>query len=246
MHPILVQLGPLTIRWYGVMMATTILLSVVMAYRYGPRFGIPTAQLDQITVPFILIAIAGARIGYVVSHPAEFTHPVEILRIDRGGLSSHGAIVAGLVTVWVMSRRSGLSVWSLADTIAWVIPLGNIFVRFGNFMNGELYGDVTALPWAIRFPGIPGPRHPLQLYEMVFGLIVLVVAVRLAGQRVFPGQIFWTIMVLTSIGRIILDLLRSYDRVWGVLTLGHIPAVVLVLAGAWFLSTRRPTRAPAT
>ncbi len=244
MNPILIHFGPLTIRWYGVMMATMILLSVAMAYRYGPRLGVPSAAVERLTVPFVVLAIIGARIGYVVSHPAEFTHPVEILRIDHGGLSSHGAIVMGLITLWVLSRRWGLSVWSLADTIAWAIPLGNIFVRFGNFMNGELYGDVTTVPWAVRFPGVPGPRHPLQLYEMVSGALVLIIAVRLARHRAFAGQIFWSIVVLTSIGRILLDLLRSEDRVWSIVTLGHISAVVFLLTGILFLFTRRSIRTP--
>lgn len=238
MHPVIVQLGPLAIRWYGVMMALTVLSGIVAAYRYGPRFGIATVQLDRITVSFIISAFVGARLGYVISHPAEFVNPIEILRVDHGGLSSHGAIACGLITLWVFSRRLNLSLGNLADTVTWAIPLGNIFVRFGNFMNGELYGDVSTLPWAVTFPGVPGTRHPLQLYEMVFGAIVLTVAVRLARHRAFEGQISWTVIVLTSIGRILLDLLRSEDRVWGVITLGQIPAALLIAAGLWFLIIR--------
>lgn len=222
------------------MMATMVLAAASMAYRFGPRFGVPKAFLEGITVPFVVVAFIGARLGYVLSHLGEFTRPLEILRIDHGGLTSHGAIAAGLLMIWIVGRRSGISIWDLADAIVWVIPLGNIFVRFGNFMNGELYGDVSTVPWAIRFPGVPGHRHPLQLYEIVLAGIILLVAVRLARRRTFSGQIFWTVMVLTSIGRILLDLLRSTDRVWGVLTLGHIPAIMLVVVGGWFLITRRP------
>ncbi len=235
MDPILVELGPLVIRWYGVMMAVMILLAVVMAYRYGPRFGVPAQELDRLTIPFILISVAGARVGYVISHAAEFSNPVEILRIDHGGLTSHGAIAGALLLLWATSRRRRLSFWSLADTTVWAVPLGNILVRFGNFMNGELYGDITRLPWAVTFPGVPGPRHPLQIYEMIAGLVVLLIAARIARRRRFPGEVFWTVMVLSSIGRIVLDLLRSEDRVVWVLTLGHIPAILLLIAGAWFL-----------
>ncbi len=223
-------------------MATMILLGVAMAYRYGPRFGVPQAKLDPITLPFVVLAFVGARLGYVVSHPAEFAQPLEILRVDHGGLSSHGAIAAGMLTLWVLSRRWRISIWNLADTVVWAIPLGNILVRFGNFMNGELYGDVTTLPWAVHFPGVPGPRHPLQLYEMVLNVFVLVMGVRLARHRAFAGQVFWTILVWTSTGRLLLDLLRSEDRVWGVLTLGHIPALFLVLVGSWFLLSHRRRR----
>ncbi len=230
------------------MMATMILLAVAMAYRYGPRFGVPQASLERITVSFVVLAFVGARLGFVISHPAEFARPAEILRVDHGGLSSHGAIAVGLLTLWVLSRRWRRSIWDLADTVVWVIPLGNILVRFGNFMNGELYGDITTVPWAVRFPGIPGPRHPLQLYEMGFAVLILVAALRLARRRAFSGQIFWTVIVLTSIGRILLDFLRSEDRIWGILTLGHIPAIILVFVGSWFLLVhglrRRPTGSP--
>lgn len=235
MDPVLVEIGPLVIRWYGVMMAVMILLAVVMAYRYGPRFGVPAQELDRLTIPFILISVAGARVGYVISHAAEFSNPVEILRIDHGGLTSHGAIAGALLLLWATSRRRRLSFWGLADTTVWAVPLGNVLVRFGNFMNGELYGDITRLPWAVTFPGVPGPRHPLQIYEMIGGLVVLLIATRIARRRRFPGEVFWTVMILSSIGRIVLDLLRSEDRVFWVLTLGHIPAILLLIAGVWFL-----------
>lgn len=239
MNPVLVQLGPLTIRWYGVMMAITILAGVAMAYRYGPRFGIPRAELDRLAAPFVLTAFVGARLGYVVSHPAEFSNPLEIVRVYHGGLTSHGAIAGGLIALWWFARRRGLSLWDLADTAAWAIPLGNVFVRFGNFMNGELYGDVTTLPWAVTFPGVPGPRHPLQIYEMIFALIILAVAIPLGRRRRFSGQIFWTVVVLTSVGRIFLDLLRSEERVFWVITFGQIPAALLVAVGFWVLATRK-------
>lgn len=242
MDPVLVHIGPIVIRWYGVMMAVTILTALWVASRVGPLVGVGREQIDRIAVPFILLAFAGARIGYVVSHPAEFTHPLEILRLDHGGLTSHGAIVGGLIALWWGVRRSGVRLWDFADATVWVIPIGNVFVRFGNFMNGELYGDRTTLPWAVTFPGIPGARHPLQLYEMLLALVILAVTLPLVKRRAFSGQLFWTVVVLTSLGRIALDLLRSEDRVWGVLTLGQIPAALLVVMGLGVLLRVRKSR----
>jgi phosphatidylglycerol:prolipoprotein diacylglycerol transferase len=237
-NPVLIEIGPLTIRWYGVMLATTIVLTLLVAYRLGPRYGIPTATLDRMAIPFILAALIGARLGYVVTHLSEFSNPLEIVRVDHGGLSSHGAIAAGLLVLWIAGRRQGISMWNFADVIGFVIPLGNIFVRFGNFMNGELYGDPTTLPWGVRFPGTAEPRHPLQIYEMVFGALILLAGFRIARRRAFEGQVFWTIMVLTSIGRIFLDALRSEDRIWWIIAPGQIPALILVVVGLWFLWTR--------
>ena len=235
MHPVAFQWGPLVIRWYGVMMAITVLATAAMALRMGPRLGVPAREIDRLILPFVLFAFVGARLGYVLSHPAEFISPVEILRIYHGGLTSHGAIAGGFATLWWASRRRGLPLWSLADATVWAVPLGNIFVRFGNFMNGELYGDVTALPWAVTFPGVPGPRHPLQIYEMILAGVILALTVPLVARRRFPGQVFWSVVVLTSVGRILLDLLRSEDRVFGVVTLGQIPAAFLIVVGLSFL-----------
>ena len=239
MDPILVRFGPLIIRWYGVMMALTILTALWTAARLGPRVGVDRAQVDRLAIPMILLAFVGARLGYVVSHPAEFANSLEILRVDHGGLTSHGAIAGGLLALWWAARRTELRFWDAADATVWVIPVGNILVRFGNFMNGELYGDPTTLPWAVAFPDVPGARHPLQLYEMLLALIILAVTLPRTARRAFPGQLFWLVVVLTSLGRIVLDLLRSEDRVWSVVTLGQIPAVLLVVLGTWFLLSRR-------
>lgn len=236
MDPVIVQLGPLAIRWYGVMLASTIAAGIVVAYRIGPRFGVSVAVLDKTIVAFVVSALAGARLGYVLSHPAEFGNLVEIIRVDHGGLTSHGAIAAGLLYLAWAARRHGVSVWSLADTFGWAIPIGNILVRFGNFANGELYGDPTTLPWGVRFPTAPDlPRHPLQIYEMIFAAIILLAARKIALNRRFEGQVFWTIVVATSIGRLFLDALRGDVRAVGFLTLGQIPAVLLIAWGAWAL-----------
>ncbi len=237
MDPVIVQLGPLAIRWYGVMLAVTIGVSLWVAYRMGPRLGVPTAVLDRTATTAVLVMFVGARLGYVVSHPGEFVPALwEIVRIDRGGLSSHGALAAGLLyAVWA-ARRTGVSVWQFADTFGWALPIGNVFVRFGNFMNGELYGDPTGLPWGVVFPTMPdAPRHPLQIYEMLLAVVVLLWARRIAARRRFPGEVFWHIVVPTSVGRLAFDALRSEMRALGPLTLGQLPALALAGWGIWVL-----------
>ena len=243
MNPVIFEVGPLVVRWYGLMMALTILTTIVAATRWGPRLGVDRGLIDRMTFGLAVILFAGARLGYVASHPGEFRDPLEILRIWHGGLTSHGAIAAGLLYGYLVSRRAGVPLWSLADTFAWAIPLGNVFVRFGNFMNGELYGDRTTLPWGVLFPTAPdAPRHPLQLYEMVFAAVILAVAWRIARRRAFPGQVWWVIVVLTSSGRIFLDTLRSEEHVLGgAIAYGQIPAGMLLMIGVWFLWSRSRT-----
>lgn len=233
MNPVIVHLGPIAIRWYGVMLATTIVVGIYVGGRFARRFGIPASVYDAIAVPFTLVALIGARIGFVISHPSLFASPLEVVRIDRGGLASHGAIASGLLYLVWAARRYSVPMWALADAIGWAIPIGNVFVRIGNFINGELYGNPTSLPWGVRFPGAgDAPRHPLQVYEMLLAGIILLVARRVAIRRRFDGHVFWTIMVLTSIGRVAFDALRSDLRAVGVFTLGQIPAVLLIVWGA--------------
>src|SRR3990172_7385761 len=207
MNPVIFEFGPIVVRWYGVMMALTILTSIVFATRWGPRFGMERAFIDRITFWLAIVLFAGARVGYVVSHPWEFRDPLEIFRLWHGGLTSHGAIAAGLLYGYLLARRAGVSFWSLADTIAWAIPLGNIF------------------------PPVPdAPRHPLQLYEMILAVIVLVIAWQVARRRAFPGQVWWMIVVLTSSGRIFLDALRSEEHdILGIIAYGQIAAVILLV-----------------
>ncbi|MCS7172979.1 MAG: prolipoprotein diacylglyceryl transferase [Armatimonadetes bacterium] len=241
MDPVLVQIGPIVLRWYGAMMALAILLGLWLSGRMAPLFGIPVEVVDRHGIPFILWLFAGARLGYVVSHPGPFlANPVEILRIDRGGLASHGAIAAGLLYAWWLGRREGISPWSFTDLCAVWIPLANLLVRFGNFMNGELYGDRTSLPWGVVFPTAPdGPRHPLQLYEMLTSAILFGLVLRWTDRRRYPGEVFWKTMVFLSGVRFLLDLLRSQDRVIGFLTLGQVAALVLLASGVYVLARHR-------
>jgi phosphatidylglycerol:prolipoprotein diacylglycerol transferase len=246
-NPVIIEVGGFAIRWYGVMLATTIAVSVIVGGRYARRFGIAQGILDRTIFGFTVVALIGARLGYVLSHPAEFRDLVEIVRIDHGGLTSHGAIATGLLYLAWAARRYNVSLWALADIFGWVIPIGNVFVRFGNFMNGELYGDPTTLPWGVVFPTAPGAaRHPLQIYEMLLAVVILVWARRLAARRRFEGQVFWFIILATSTGRVFLDALRGDVRALGVLTLGQIPALVLIAwsAGA-LLRGGRPAPRPA-
>ncbi len=243
MKPMIFEFGPIVIRWYGVMMALTILTSIVFAARWGPRFGIDRAFIDRITFWLAIVLFAGARLGYVVSHPSEFRDPLEIFRLWHGGLSSHGAVAAGLLYAYLLARRTGVSLWSLADACAWAVPITGIFVRFGNFMNGELYGDPTTLPWGIRFPTRPdAPRHPLQLYEMILSGLILLAAWRVARRRAFPGQVWWVAIGLSSVVRILLDALRSEEQdILGMIAYGQVAAAILLVVGVWFL-WRRPTQ----
>ncbi len=238
MHPVLFHLGPLTLRWYGVMMGLALLLSVPITAHFAGRYGIDRSLIvDVLAVPFLAVLLVGARLGYVLSHPQEFAGRVlAAILPPYSGLASHGSIAAGLAFLAWWCPRHRVPAWRLLDAMAPAVLVAIILVRWGNFMNGELFGDPTSLPWGIAVPGIRGGlRHPLPLYEMAGTAFILLWTVRVADRRPFDGFLFWSALVASSVLRFLLDLLRSEDRTVVFLTWGQMAALVLMVWGAWFL-----------
>lgn len=246
MHPVLFKLGPLVLRWYGAMMGLALFLAIPVTAHYAERFGIARRLIvDSLSFPLLATILVGARVGYVVSHPQDFAgDPLAIIRPPYAGLASHGAIAFGLAFLAWWSPRHGLPVWRVADAMTPAILLAIILVRWGNFMNGELYGDPTTLSWGVTFPGVPGgPRHPVQLYELIGTALILWWVLRAAGRRPSDGALFWSAIVASSVLRFFLDLLRSEDRTALFLTGGQMAALVLIGCGVAFLRSRH-RRAP--
>ena len=237
MHPVLFEVGPLTVRWYGVMMGLVLFLSIPITAHFAGRFGIDRAVVDAIAVPLLAVLVIGARAGYVISHLSEFAgRPLAAVLPPYAGLASHGSIAAGLVFLAWWCPRHRVPVWRLLDAMAPAVLVAIVLVRWGNFMNGELFGAPTSLPWGVAVPGLPGgPRHPLPLYEIAGTLAILAGVLAAARRRPFDGAVWWSAIIASSVLRFLLDLLRPEDRTPLFLTLGQIAAVVLLGWGIWFL-----------
>jgi phosphatidylglycerol---prolipoprotein diacylglyceryl transferase len=250
MHPVLFKAGPFALRWYGAMMGLALFLSIPVTAHFGELFGIARSLVvDSLAFPLLATVLIGARVGYVISHPQDFVgDPLAIVRPPYAGLASHGAIAFGLAFLAWWCPRHRVPAWRMTDAMAPAILLAIILVRWGNFMNGELFGDPTTLPWGVAFPGVPGgPRHPLQLYEIIGTALILAWTVRAAERRPFDGYLFWSAIVASSALRFLLDLLRSDDRTVVFLTWGQMAALVLIGWGVSFLRTRgRPAAAQNT
>jgi len=224
--PVLIDLGPLSIRWYGVLVTAALLISMFVTEYYAKKLGQDPDKVADLYVPMILAIIIGARLGHVVTNWEYYSqNPLDIFRIYKGGLASHGAFILTVIVGVFLSRRKGLDTWSLADAIAPCIAIGHIFVRLGNFINGELYGSSTNLPWGIVFPGTYTPRHPLQLYEIITSVILLGLIIGLFHRRRFPGQVFLLTLIYVSVVRALLDILRPEFRVTQYLSLGQIASI---------------------
>jgi phosphatidylglycerol:prolipoprotein diacylglycerol transferase len=263
--PVLIQIGPFAIRWYALAYIVGILLGWLYARAlirseslWGGPAPIRLEDFDDFVLWVTLGIILGGRIGYVVFYsPSHFIHnPMEILQLWKGGMSFHGGFLGCVLAVVLFAWRRGLSILTLGDLTCAVAPIGIFLGRIANFINAELWGRTSDVPWAMVFPGGgPLPRHPSQLYEAVLEGLVLFVVLGLlirADALKRPGLILGAFAICYSIARTICELFREPDPqlgfLWGGLTMGMLLSIPLLLAGLGFIATalrREPSGRPA-
>ena len=258
--PVLFSVGPLAIRWYALAYVAGLVLGWLYARRiaanaalWGGRVRPSAIDLDDLLVYAAAGVVIGGRLGYVLFYnPAFFLeNPGEIIAVWRGGMAFHGGLAGCLVALTILAQRRGLPVLSLADVTAAAAPVGLLFGRIANFINGELWGRPTDVSWAVVFPhGGPLPRHPSQLYEAATeGLLLFLLlawAIRLGALR-RPGLVCGLFGIGYGVARIGCEFFREPDPQLGFLiagsTMGMLLSLPLVAAGAWL--TLRALRRPA-
>jgi len=193
--PVALELGPLAIRWYGVMYLAGFAAFYGLGLRHAKRLNLTaiwsSARLEQLLTAGVIGIILGGRLGEVLFYqPAYyFAHPLEIVAIWKGGMSFHGGLLGAIAAIAWHARRTGLRFWEVADFVAPLIPPGLGFGRIGNFINGELWGRPAPaeLPWAMIFPHVDEvPRHPSQLYQAFAEGVVLFLLLWFFARRPRP------------------------------------------------------------
>jgi phosphatidylglycerol---prolipoprotein diacylglyceryl transferase len=255
MDPILIEFGPVAIRWYGLMYVTAMVVGGWLIGKEVARKDIPLndeARWNFITLVF-LAGILGGRVYYVVFNWGYYgAHPAEIPAIWHGGLAIHGGMIGGaLAALWYIRRRR-LVFLRLADACSPSVILGQAFGRFGNFMNGEVHGPPTDLPWGIVFPPDspagrefgPVPLHPAMLYEMVLNLMIFGLLWGIRKRAVRDGFIFSLYLILYSVARFLVSMIRAEDLYLGPFRAPHVASVLIVIVAGGFLVSRRLWRAP--
>ncbi len=251
--PVAVSLGPLAIRWY----ALAYLAGFLLGWRYclwlaGRRTAPPhPIDYDDFLTWAVIGVILGGRTGYVLFYQLDFylTDPGQILMLWHGGMSFHGGFLGVIVAVLVFSWRRGFSPLVFGDLLACAAPIGLFFGRLANFVNGELYGRATDVPWAMVFPrGGPLPRHPSQLYEAALeGLVlftVLGLLARVASVRDRPGTLIGVFFIGYGLARTTVEFFREPDIQLGYLyagaTMGQMLSLPMIAIGvALILNARR-------
>ncbi len=221
MHPVLIDFGPVAIRFYGLMYVVAILVGSYLIRKEVERKGIPLVpdEVMNLIVWTVIGGIIGARAYYVLFNWGYYgANPSEIPAVWHGGLAIHGGLIGGITAAWLYLRRKSVPFWRMADAAAPALILGQAFGRFGNFMNGDAHGRPTDMPWGIVFPPesiagseFPGtPLHPTMLYEMFINLSIfafLWFVLRKKGHK--DGFIFVAYLTLYSIGRFIVEHFRA-------------------------------------
>ena len=225
MHPILLQVGPITIRYYGLMYVIAISFGFFLLSKEVRRkqLELTTDNLLDLLLWTVPMAIIGARLYFVVFHWGDYygTHPMDIFKLWQGGLAIHGGVLVGILVVYLFSRFRKVSFWDLTDAFVPSLILGQAIGRIGNLTNGDAHGLPTTLPWGIRFPAgseawedFPGQAtHPSMIYEMLLNLAIFAFlwAIRKRGYRAgFSTALYF---ILYAIGRSIISFTRA-DSLW--------------------------------
>ena len=222
-NPTLFNLGPLEIRWYGLLYALAFLIGYFILRKLAPKFNVKEEQIDDY-MPYIIIAdIVGARLFEVLFYDPTyyFTNPLKIFAVWEGGLASHGAIILIILATILFCKKRKTSFYNFTDLVAIPVALGAAFIRLGNFLNSELVGDVTTVPWAVQFAGYEGLRHPVQLYQAFGHIIIFVILLsmlKLKNRK--EGIIFWSLLFLDSTFRFVTEFFKDLPANYGFNYLG--------------------------
>ena len=265
LNPILLSMGPLTVRWYGFMYLVGFVLGLVfMVRRHKKGLFKLDSEESQVLISYLMIGMMiFARLTYVIVYnPAYYwAHPTEIPAIWMGGLSFHGAAIGFVLAMIYYSRHNKVGFFHLSDVVCMGAAQGIFWGRIGNFINGELYGRVTDVPWGIIFPaGGNQPRHPSQLYQgLLEGLSVFCILLLIdrrerrlgfgpqPGQKPKKGAVMWkrsgvvsgSFLIAYGVARFIVEFFREPDSqlgyFFGFVTMGQILCFLMIVIGAFLI-----------
>ncbi|OUC12333.1 MAG: prolipoprotein diacylglyceryl transferase [Alkalinema sp. CACIAM 70d] len=256
--PIAFHLGPIVVRWYGILIASAVLLGVSLSQKLASKQNIDPELINDLAIWLVVGALPCARLYYVLFQWKDYAaNPSKAIAIWEGGIAIHGAIIGGTIAALIFAKLRQISFWRLADIVAPALILGQAIGRWGNFFNSEAYGAPTDLPWKLLIPLSQRPPgletvayyHPTFLYEslwnlMVFGILMtLVIRDRQGHLNLRSGTIFLAYAIFYSLGRVWIEGLRMDSLMWGPLKMAQMVSLAGVLLGiaglAWLYGVKR-------
>ena len=244
--------GWFRLKWYGVLIATAVLIGVNLSMRLGKLRKIDPESIADLAICLVLGAIPAARLYYVTFEWQNYSqHPENIIKIWEGGIAIHGALIGGSIAAIIFAKFKQISFWQLADIVAPSVALGQAIGRWGNFFNSEAFGSPTDLPWKLCIPKYPNSCeyvHPTFLYESLWNLLVFGILMWLfiddnRHHRLKTGSIFLVYLVAYSIGRFAIEGLRTDSLMFGSLRTAQMISLVGIGIGSigllWLYIRRR-------
>jgi phosphatidylglycerol---prolipoprotein diacylglyceryl transferase len=267
--PILVKLGPITIRWYGLLIASAVLIGVTLSQYLAKRRNLNPDLISDLSIWLVIGAIPAARLYYVLFQWSEYkANPQDIIAIWKGGIAIHGAILGGTIAALIFSKLRQVSFWQMADLIAPALILGQAIGRWGNFFNSEAFGNPTNLPWKLYIPQFVidenGQKifrrppefsnidffHPTFLYESLWNLVVFSLLMFLFFRalqykpNLKTGTLFLIYLIAYSLGRLWIEALRTDSLMFGPLKIAQVVSLFCMGLGlvglVWLYVLKRP------
>jgi phosphatidylglycerol:prolipoprotein diacylglycerol transferase len=242
--PVLFNLGPLEIRYYGIIYA----LGFVITYfflLYFVRIGklkLKEEDVGDLLLYLLIGVVVGARLFEVLFYNLPFflENPLEIFMLWHGGLSFHGGLVGAAVVVFVFCKKRKVKFYDIADATVFPVALALMLGRFGNFINSELYGKVTSVPWCVKFKDVDGCRHPSQIYEsfknlVIFGVLWFMKDKKFNGKKLPSGFFFWSFVLLYAVLRFVIEFVKQPTVQVGIFTMGQVLCMAMFVVGAFFM-----------
>lgn len=244
--PVAFSIGNIEMHWYGLMylLGFAVGWGIARWRAARPNSGWTGADVDDLLTQVMLGVIIGGRLGYVCFYDpqAYLADPIEIIKLWHGGMSFHGGLLGALAAFWLFARNHSKTFWQVSDFVAPLVPQAIMWGRIGNFINGELWGKTTSLPWGVVFRGAGDlPRHPTQLYEALLEGLALFIALWIySGKPRKPGAVSGFFAAGYAIARILVEFVRLPDAhigylAFGWLTMGQLLCLPVLAIGIWLL-----------
>ncbi len=249
--PIIFEIGPIVVRWYGLLIASAVLIGVTLSQSLAKRRGVNPDLLGDLAIWLVISAIPSARLYYVLFEWQEYVQrPGDIVAIWKGGLAIHGAIIGGTIATIIFARLNRISLWQLLDLVAPSLILGQAIGRWGNFFNSEAFGKQTDLPWKLYIARYDDYFHPTFLYESLWNLAVFVLLLSLFFwglknyTRLKTGTLAAVYLIAYSLGRVWIEWLRTDSLMLGPLRIAQVVSIIAIALGllilAWLYVFKRP------
>lgn len=242
--PLLHKIGPIRVRYYGMMWALAFIVGYYLGTKMYRDAGKPQEELESLLTYIIIATVIGARLGQILFYEPRFyfSHPIQMLEIWNGGLASHGAAIGMIVAIWLYCRKYNYHFLWVTDRVVIPVAIGGSFVRIGNFFNSEIIGHVAHVPWAVIFERRDMlPRNPSQLYESLWYIslfIILWIIYRKYKSKPPEGLLFGFAMVYMFVGRFMIEFTKVRQAAFGhhwPLDVGQLLSIPFILLGIWIL-----------